>query len=80
MLGGMDIAEAIRPGRQISAGLLGDVRRVVVQIQANHRFGWVTNIQFLEQLDKLAAAVPPFDPSRHVAILQIQAGENGGRA
>ncbi len=76
----MHITKAIGPSGQIGAGLLGNVGRMIVQNQSDHRLGGVMSVQILEQGNKLAAAVAPLDTRRYMTILQIQSRQDGSRA
>src|SRR6266700_4636902 len=79
MGGGMHITKAIGPSGQIGAGLLGNVGRMIVQNQSDHRLGGVMSVQILEQGNKLAAAVAPLDTRCYMTILRVQSCQNGSR-
>ena len=77
--GGQNVFESVGAGGQERLGFLREVRRVVVQNQANHTVRGVVVIQVLEQGDELPNAVTLLHPRRHVTIMQIQARQNGTR-
>ena len=46
-----------------SLGLLGDVRRMIVEDQLDRRVGWIGGVEKLEEFDEFAAAVAVLDQS-----------------
>ena len=72
MFGRVDVRETVRPTRQISARLLRDVRRVVVQDNSDRQLGRIIGVQIFEQRDKLPAPMSFLDSSHHMPVVQIQ--------
>ena len=72
VFGRQNIMEPIGTGRQVGLGLLGEVRRMVIQDQTQDPIRRVESIQVLEQSDEFAAAMPPLDPGGYVTGVQIQ--------
>ena len=77
VFGRQNIMEPIGTGRQVGLGLLGEVRRMVIQDQTQDPIRRVESIQVLEQSDEFAAAMPPLDPGGYVTGVQIQGRQDG---
>jgi len=70
------VLKSVGAGCQKRPRLFGNVCRVIVQDKPDRPFGWVVGVQILQQRDELPAAVTPFDSRRHMAVVQIQPGQN----
>jgi hypothetical protein len=57
-----------------SSRLLGDVRRMIIKDQVDHRMGWIGRVEKLAKLDELAAAVAILDQGVNLTVQQIDAG------
>ena len=72
VLGRVNILKTVGPGCQVSARLLGDVSRVIIQNNPDGHLERVVGIQIFEQCDKFPAAMS-FLHSRHdMTVMQIQ--------
>ena len=74
MLRREDELEPLGPACQVGLGLLGEVRGVVIQDQAQGSRGRVDRIQMLEEFDEVLAFVSIADRLRRPAIVEIQTG------
>src|SRR5208337_2089040 len=63
-----------------SLGLLGDVRRMIVEDQLDRCVGRVGGIEELEELNEFAAAVAVLDEGVDLAGEQIDAGQQADRS
>ena len=77
MLGRQHVLKPIGPTGQIEAGFFGYVRRVVVQNDPDRAIRRIVVVKILEERNKFAASVPPFDASCDMAFMEIQRGKNG---
>ena len=81
VLGGEDKGEAaFRLGGEPSLGLLGDVRRMIVEDQLDRRMARIGGVEELEEFNEFAAAVAVLDESVDLAGEQIDAGQQADRA
>src|SRR5271166_1697361 len=63
-----------------SLGLLGDVRRMIVEDQLDRRMGRIGGVEKLEELNEFAAAVAVLDEGVDLAGEQIDAGQQADRS
>src|ERR1700687_2803455 len=74
------VLKTVGTGREIGAGLFGDVGGMVVQDYPYRALRRVALIQVLEQGNELDTSVRLLDSRRDVSIMQIQSGQNGPRS
>ena len=77
MLGRQHVLKPIGTTGQIEVGFFGYVRRVVVQNDPDRAIRRIVVVKILEERNKFAASVPPFDASCDMAFMEIQRGKNG---
>ncbi len=66
--------------REPSLGLLGDVRRMIVEDQLDRRMARIGGVEELEEFNEFAAAVAVLNESVDLAGEQIDAGQQADRA
>ena len=79
MLGGEDKGEAaFRLGGEPSLGLLGDVRRMIVEDQLDRRMARIGGVDELEEFNEFAAAVAVLDEVLSREWLEFEGGVISG--
>src|ERR1019366_8394628 len=72
MFGRQHILEAIWARVEEGPRFFRDVCRMVIEDQSNSAVGRVPGVQVFQQIDELAAAVPPLDAGGYMTVVQSQ--------
>src|SRR6202049_2190484 len=73
------ILETVGAGSKEGSGLLGDMRRMIVQNDSDGAVGRVVLVEILEQSNEFPAAMSPLDTSGDMPLVQIQRREDRTR-